>query len=176
MKISVITVSDRAAAGVYEDRSGPAILSVLASHCPEAESSIEVVPDGIDSVTAALRRAAEWGADWILTTGGTGPSPRDLTPEAIRGFCDRELPGIAEYLRAESLRETPNAVFSRGCSWMKGATYVVAMPGSERAARFCAGLLAPLLAHGRAMARGEGHEDGHGHGSGHGSGHGEVHS
>jgi molybdopterin adenylyltransferase len=153
--IAVITVSDRAAAGVYADRSGPAVEEVLRELVPGVEIEREIVPDGKDSVLAALERHA--GADWILTTGGTGPSPRDETPEATLAWCDREMPGIADWLRAKSLEETPNAVFSRGAAGMRGARYVVNFPGSEKAARFCAAALAPLLEHGVKMARGEGH-------------------
>jgi len=104
-----------------------------------------------------LERHAADGADWILTTGGTGPAPRDRTPEAASAFCDRELPGIAEYLRSESLKETSNAVFSRLYAGMRGYVYVVNLPGSERAARFCANLIAPLMEHGINMAKGAGH-------------------
>lgn len=157
MKIAVVTVSDRASAGVYEDRSGPAIERVLREALPEASIARSLVPDGLDPVLAALERHAAEGADWILTTGGTGPAPRDRTPEATAVFCDRELLGIAEYLRAESLKETPNAVFSRLFAGMSGRVYVVNLPGSERAATFCAALLAPLLEHGKRMAQGEGH-------------------
>lgn len=157
MRIAVITVSDRASAGVYPDKSGPAIEEILREALPAAEIDRSLVPDGEASVRAALERHAETGADWILTTGGTGPAPRDQTPEASRAFCDRELAGIAEYLRAESLKETPNAVFSRQYAGMRGTTYVVNLPGSERAARFSTRLLAPLLEHGARMARGEGH-------------------
>ena len=155
MKIAVITVSDRAAAGVYEDVSGPAIAAVFAERCPEAIVEREIVADGVDSVYGALTRHA--GADWIVTTGGTGPSPRDLTPEASAKYCDRAMPGIAEYLRARSLAETPFAVFSRGFAGMRGAQYVVNFPGSVKAAAFHAELLAPLLGHGVAMALGKGH-------------------
>ncbi len=155
MRIAVVTVSDRAAAGVYADRSGPAIEECLRAALPEAEIEREVVPDGESSVLAALGRHPD--ADWIITTGGTGPSPRDRTPEATRAYCDRAMPGIAEYLRLRSLEETPNSVFSRGEAGMRGMQYVVNFPGSERAARFCAALLAPLLEHGVKMARGEGH-------------------
>ena len=155
MKIAVITVSDRASAGVYADRSGPAIEEALKTALPEASIEREIVPDGEESVLAALGRHPK--ADWILTTGGTGPAPRDRTVEATRAFCDREMPGIAEYLRAKSLEQTPHAVFSRGVAGMKGTQYVVNFPGSERAARFCATLIAPLLEHGLRMARGEGH-------------------
>jgi len=155
MKISVITVSDRASKGVYADRSGPAIEEVLRAAIPGCEIQREIVSDEKAAILAALERHA--GADWILTTGGTGPSPRDVTPEATREFCDRAMGGIAEHLRARSLEQTPNAVFSRGEAGMRGATYVVNVPGSEKAARFCAGILAPLMEHGVKMAHGEGH-------------------
>ena len=157
MRIAVVTVSDRASAGVYADKSGPAIEEILREVLPEAAIERSVVPDGDDSVLGALERHAEAGADWIITTGGTGPAPRDRTPEASRSFCDREMPGIADYLRAESLKETPHAVFSRQYAGMRGAVYVVNLPGSERAARFCAKLIAPLMEHGLRMAKGEGH-------------------
>jgi molybdopterin adenylyltransferase len=155
MKISVITVSDRASKGVYADRSGPAIEETLRSALPGCEVLREIVPDEKADILAALGRHS--GSDWILTTGGTGPAPRDVTPEATREFCDRAMDGIAEYLRARSLAETPNAVFSRGEAGMRGAAYIVNFPGSEKAARFCASLLAPLMEHGVRMARGEGH-------------------
>jgi molybdopterin adenylyltransferase len=155
VRIAVITVSDRASAGIYADRSGPAIERALRSALPSAQIEREVVPDGKDSVLAALARHP--GADWILTTGGTGPAPRDQTPEATASFCDREMPGIAEWLRLKSLEETPNAIFSRLWAGMRGAQYVVNFPGSEKAASFCAALIAPLMEHGVTMARGEGH-------------------
>ncbi len=115
----------------------------------------EIVPDGEESVYEALCRHHD--ADWIITTGGTGPSPRDRTPEATLRYCDRTLPGLAEHLRARSLEQTPFAVFSRGIAGMRGTQYIVNVPGSIRGAVFHAELLAPLLAHGIAMARGEGH-------------------
>jgi molybdopterin adenylyltransferase len=153
--IAVITVSDRASKGVYADRSGPAVEEILAALLPGLALEREVVPDERPEILAALGRHPR--ADWILTTGGTGPAPRDVTPEATREYCDREMPGIAEHLRAKSLEQTPNAVFSRGTAGMRGAQYVVNFPGSEKAARLCARVLAPLLEHGAAMARGEGH-------------------
>lgn len=157
MRIAVITVSDRAFAGVYTDTSGPAIESIFKDVLPGSIIERSIVPDGKESVLASIIAHAEAGADWIVTTGGTGPSPRDETPEATRLFCDRELPGIAEYLRIESLKETPNAVFSRLFAGMKKDVFVVNVPGSERGACFCARLLAPLMEHGLKMARGEGH-------------------
>ena len=155
MKIAVITISDRASKGVYEDASGPAIEEVFSKRCVGAIIERSIVPDGLDSVYGALLRYGD--ADWIVTTGGTGPSPSDLTPEATARYCDRLLPGIAEYFRSKSLEQTPFAVFSRGVAGMKGAHYVVNFPGSVAAAVFHAELLAPLLDHGIAMALGKGH-------------------
>jgi molybdopterin adenylyltransferase len=156
--VAVITVSDRAAAGIYEDRSGPALVEALRASAPGAEAweiSLDLVPDGIEALQAAFARRA--GADWIITTGGTGPAPRDLSPEATLGYCDRELPGLADFLRLESLKETPFSVFSRGAAGMRGMQYIVNFPGSVKGAGFCARCLAPLMEHGLAMARGEGH-------------------
>lgn len=155
MKIAVITVSDRAFRGEYEDCSGPAIRRIFAESLPGARIAGEIVPDGIDPLLAAFARHAE--ADWIVTTGGTGPSPRDMTPEATRRWCDRSLPGLGEYFRARSLEQTPFAVFSRGEAGMRGPQYVVNFPGSVSGAEFHANLLAPLLEHGLAMAEGKGH-------------------
>jgi molybdopterin adenylyltransferase len=155
MKIAVITVSDRASRGEYADRSGPAVVEELSRAAPDAELVTEVVPDGVESVLAALRSHED--ADWILTTGGTGTGPRDHTPEATRAFVDRAVPGLAEYLRARSLEQTPFAVFSRAEAGLRGRTYVVNLPGSEKGARFCARLLVPLLRHGVMMAAGESH-------------------
>ncbi|MGA2547785.1 MAG: MogA/MoaB family molybdenum cofactor biosynthesis protein [Rectinemataceae bacterium] len=155
MRIAVVTVSDRASQGIYADRSGPAIEEILLAAIPGSAIEREIVSDEREKILAAFARHAD--AEWILTTGGTGPAPRDLTPEATREYCDRLLPGIAEYLRSRSLEQTPTAVFSRGEAGMRGSQYIVNFPGSEKAARFCAGLLAPLMDHGCAMARGEGH-------------------
>jgi len=155
MKIAVITVSDRASKGIYEDLSGPVIRKILATGCPSALIESEIVPDGTDSVYDALIRHPE--ADWIITTGGTGPSLRDQTPEATARYCDRIVPGIAEYFRSKSLEQTPFAVFSRGIAGMRGTQYVVNFPGSLKAATFHAEILAPLLEHGTSMAMGSGH-------------------
>ena len=155
MRIAVVTVSDRASRGIYSDRSGPAIEELLLAAIPGAAIEREIVSDERGEILEAFARHPD--AEWILTTGGTGPSPRDLAPEATREYCDRLLPGIADYLRARSLEQTPMAVFSRGEAAMRGPQYVVNFPGSETAARFCTAALAPLMAHGCAMARGEGH-------------------
>jgi molybdenum cofactor synthesis domain-containing protein len=122
---------------------------------PGIEIERDLVPDERELILAALKRHAH--CDWLFTTGGTGPGQRDVTPEATLDFIDRIMPGLAEYLRLESLKETPHAVFSRGIAGMKGNSYVVNAPGSVKAARLCARIFAPLMEHGCSMARGLGH-------------------
>jgi len=122
---------------------------------PGIEVERTVVPDEKPAIAAALERFAAF--DWVFTTGGTGPALRDVTPEATRLFIDREAPGLAEYLRQESLKETSHAVFSRGIAGLRGTTYVVNAPGSVKAARLCARIFSPMLDHGVKMAHGIGH-------------------
>ncbi len=155
MKVTVLTISDRASRGEYEDLSGPEIQSILEESLPECGVSRLVVPDEADAIRKALDGAL--GEDWIITTGGTGISPRDITPEVCREFCDRELPGISETLRAESLKETPMAMLSRGYAGMKGRTLVVNFPGSLKAVRLCTRVLIPVMDHSIDMLRGHGH-------------------
>jgi len=155
MKIAVITISDRASRGTYEDQSGPAIEKILRGYDSEIVVMRHIVPDGKENVLSALKQHID--ADWIITTGGTGPSPRDQTPEATLAYCDRLTPGLAEYFRLKSLEQTPFAVFSRGVCGMKGTQYIVNFPGSVSGAQFHAQLLAPLLRHGIDMALGKGH-------------------
>ena len=155
LKVAVITISDRAFRGEYADLSGPAVRDVLLQSAPETQIIMETVPDEKRKITQALEKHLD--CDWILTTGGTGISPRDVTPEATRGICDRELPGVSEWLRRESQAETPFAVFSRGTCGINGDTIIVNLPGSVRGARFCARLLSTVLKHGVDMIRGAGH-------------------
>ena len=155
MTVTVLTISDRASRGLYEDRSGPEIEAVLRARFPGIEIRREIVADERAQIEAAFRRHA--GSDFILTTGGTGIGPRDLTPEATSSWCDRELPGIAEALRARSLAETPMAMLSRATAGVKGRTILVNFPGSVKAARLGAETLAPVMEHALAMLRGEGH-------------------
>lgn len=96
--------------------------------------------------------------DGIITTGGTGLSPRDISPEVTAVYCDRAIPGTAEMLRAKSYRQTPNAMLSRGVTGMKAKTLIINLPGSVKAAEFCTKIIAPILAHAVKMARGEGHK------------------
>lgn len=130
----VITVSDRSFSGEREDRGGPIAVGLLREagwHCPDAE----IIPDGADSVADALRRAVARGIRLIVTTGGTGVSPRDLTPEGTRSLITREVPGIAEELRRSGLSDTPLSVLSRGLAGIidPAGVLVVNLPGSTRA-------------------------------------------
>jgi molybdenum cofactor synthesis domain-containing protein len=149
LAIAVITVSDRAYKKEYEDLSGPAVREILLAGV-EAEVRLTVVPDEKDAIKKAILLNA--GRDYIITTGGTGLSPRDVTPEATREACAREVPGISEWLRRESGRETPHAVLSRGYCGQMGNTIVIV-----RGASFCARLLVPILEHGRMMVLGGKH-------------------
>jgi len=155
LKVKVITISDRASKGVYADESGPEIARIIGEAYPETDVSIVVVPDDRGKILSAFEAALD--ADFILTTGGTGIGPRDVTPEATREWFDRELPGIAETLRAESYKETPQAMLSRGTAGVKGRTIIINFPGSIKAVRLCARIILPLLSHAPAMLMGEGH-------------------
>lgn len=156
LKAAVITVSDRASAGVYEDLSGPAIVGILQEEFgSDIEVSRKVVPDEEAPLTAALDAAA--GADIILTTGGTGLGPRDITPEVCRAWCGKDVPGIAEAIRIHSLSETPHAMLSRGYSGIRGGTLVITLPGSVKAVTSCTKYLLPVLPHAVKMMAGGGH-------------------
>lgn len=155
LKVAVITVSDRASRGEYADRSGPRIREILGQRLPGAEISLTVVADEAPALSAAILRNLD--RDYILTCGGTGLSPRDITPETCARLCDRDIPGISEWLRRESAKETAHAVFSRAYSGMKGSTVIVNFPGSLRGAELCATLMAGVMAHGRDMVHGGDH-------------------
>ena len=155
MRVAVITISDRASRGEYADLSGPEIEREVLARYPDASVSRRVVPDEPVGILAALEASAD--SDFILTTGGTGLSPRDVTPETTRQFCDREIPGIAEALRAQSYAETPAAMLSRAYAGVRGRCIVVNFPGSVKAVRRCMEVLGPVMEHAVRMLRGEGH-------------------
>jgi molybdopterin adenylyltransferase len=155
VKVVVITISDRASRGEYEDASGPEIAKEVRNRFADAAVTRRIVPDEQPRILAALEESS--GVDFILTTGGTGISPRDVTPEATRRFVEKELPGISECLRAQSYAETPSAMLSRGVAGIKGSTIVVNFPGSLSAVRLCMRVLGPVMEHALRMQRGEGH-------------------
>ena len=155
MKVNVITISDRASKGIYEDKSGPEIEKILKENFSLIEINRIIVPDEKDNIELALKDYENF--DFIITTGGTGIGPRDITPEICRKFCDKELPGISEIIRAESYKETPMAMLSRGYSGMKGNTIVVNFPGSVKAVRLCTKIFTKIMGHAVKMFRGDGH-------------------
>ena len=155
MKILVLTISDRASQGVYEDKSGPAIESILAEKLPETAIERLIVSDDANAIEETF--SSRLDNDVIVTTGGTGIGPRDNTPDITEKFCDRLIPGISEYLRNESLKQTINAVLSRGVAGVKGNTLIVNLPGSVKGASFCAEQLIQILPHAMKMMRGKGH-------------------
>jgi molybdenum cofactor synthesis domain-containing protein len=157
----VVTASNRAAVGVYEDRGGPLIAEGLAGF-GFAVDGPRVVPDG-DPVEAALRAGVEAEYDAIVTTGGTGVSPTDRTPEATRRVIDYEVPGIAEAVRAFGMRKVPTAALSRGLAGVAGRTLIVNLPGSTGGVKDGLAVLEPLLVHAVDQIRGGDHpRPGHG--------------
>jgi molybdenum cofactor synthesis domain-containing protein len=144
----VLTISDSCSCGQQQDRSGPAVALALAA-AGLTHPATETLPDDLDSIAAALRHHAASGAALIVTTGGTGLAPRDVTPEATRLVCDRLVEGLAERMRAEGSRHTPLAALSRGlCAVVSGAaTLVVNLPGSPTGAATSLAAILPLLPH-----------------------------
>jgi molybdenum cofactor synthesis domain-containing protein len=144
---AVVTVSDRAHLGVREDVSGPALVEAVQAVGGEVAHTA-VVPDEIEDIQAELRRIADLGEiPLILTTGGTGLGPRDVTPEATRGVIEREVPGLAEHMRAATLHHTIFAVLSRGIAGIRRRTLIVNLPGSPKGASQTFEAIAPLLPH-----------------------------
>src|SRR5437870_11590977 len=148
----IITISDRASAGDYKDVGGPA-LKAAAQKAGWQVLADAVVPDNAARIQEAIRSFSTQGCGLVLTTGGTGISPRDVTPEAIRGIMRVELPGFGEVMRAESMKITPNAIISRNLAAVVDDSLLSALPGKPSGAVECLGFVAGAIAHGVAVAQ-----------------------
>ncbi|CAB4242436.1 Molybdopterin adenylyltransferase [Methylacidimicrobium sp. AP8] len=148
MKVGRVTLSDRAHAGVYEDRSGPEIERMVEEIFAEPIEFVRILlPDEEDAIVEALRRLADREECALaLTTGGTGPAPRDVTPEATRRVLQKELPGFGEIMRSRSFARVPTAILSRATAGIRGRCLIVNLPGRPSAVRDCLELLGPAIA------------------------------
>lgn len=157
IQVFVLTVSDRCARGEREDVSGRTIEEMLPGDTFQV-CERRITPDDQDTIAARLVEMAERrDADLVLTTGGTGLGPRDVTPEATAAICERMVPGFGELMRAEGFRKTPNAMLSRATAGILRDTLIVNLPGSPRAVRECLGVILPILPHAVEMVHGGGH-------------------
>ena len=139
LNIGILTLSDRASRGEYEDRSGPEIWRYLEERLANpVEWHSQVIADEYDQIVEQLiRMADDEGCHWICTTGGTGPAPRDVTPEATEEACDKMLPGFGEQMRLESLKYVPTAILSRQTAGIRGNSFIINLPGSPKAIAEC---------------------------------------
>jgi molybdopterin adenylyltransferase len=146
-RIGIVTISDRASSGVYEDLGGPAIRDTLAAYLSSPwEPVARVIPDEQPIIEATLKALCDdEGCCLVLTTGGTGPSPRDVTPEATRAVCPRILDGFGERMRAVSLQYVPTAILSRQIAGLRGASLVINLPGRPRSIRECLDAVFPAV-------------------------------
>lgn len=147
MQIAIVTISDRASRGEYADASGPTIADYLTAAVTTPWSAIrKVIPDGLENVRDTLLHLCdEAGADLVLTTGGTGPSPRDLTPEAMDAVIEKTLPGFGELMRRISLEQVPTAILSRQAAGIRGRTLIVNLPGKPASIKICLDAVFPAV-------------------------------
>ncbi len=158
IRVAILTVSDSCARGKREDVSGRTIGEML-SHDTFEVRERKIVPDDRAGIAAELTRLADHvGVELVLTTGGTGLGPRDVTPEATASVCERMAPGFGEVMRLQGLQKTPNAILSRAVAGIRGHTLILNLPGSARAVRECLELVLGILPHAIEMLRGGGHE------------------
>lgn len=146
IQVGIISVSDRATQGVYEDAGGPALREAAAGYGWEVLAE-DVVPDEVRDIQRALRAQVNKGCQLILTTGGTGVAPRDVTPEAVREMAVRELPGFGEVMRIESMKITPNAILSRNLAAVIDTALVICLPGKPKGAVECLGFVEGAIPH-----------------------------
>jgi len=147
MKVARVTLSDRASSGIYEDQSGPAIERVFSAHCTDAIEWLRVLlPDDRATLESRLRILCDDDlCDVILTTGGTGPAPRDVTPEATKAVLERELFGFGEVMRMHSFAKVPTAILSRATAGTRRRSLIVNLPGNPRAIDECLPLIMPAI-------------------------------
>ena len=150
--VGIVTISDRASAGDYEDLGGPA-LKAAAQKAGWHVLSEALVPDEAERIQQAIRSFSQQGCGLILTTGGTGAGPRDVTPEAIRAIMRVELPGFGEVMRAQSMKITPNSILSRSLAAIVDFSLVIALPGKPSGAVECLGFVHGAIPHGVALAQ-----------------------
>lgn len=145
VKIGVVTVSDRASRGEYDDLGGPAIVDYLTRHiATDWEPVRRIIADDVDTIAATLRALADdEGCCLIVTTGGTGPAPRDVTPEATEAVCDKMMPGYGELMRAVSLQHVPTAILSRQTAGIRGSSLIINLPGKPTAIAECLSAVLP---------------------------------
>src|SRR6266704_2748187 len=148
----IITISDRASAGDYKDLGGPALKEVAQKNQWQVLCEA-VIPDDAIRIQETIRSFSKQGCGLVLTTGGTGIGPRDVTPEAIRGIMRVELPGFGEVMRAESMKITPNSILSRSLTAIVGHALVIALPGKPSGAVQCLGFVQGAIPHGVALAQ-----------------------
>ena len=154
-KVVILTISDRGSKGERVDSSGPLIREII-EDLPAEVVHYEVIPDEKDEISEALIRSADhFKADLILTTGGTGLSPRDVTPDATLTVIDKEAPGFAEAMRAESLKKTPHAMISRAMVGIRGSSLIVNLPGSPKSVRENLAVILPALPHALSKLKGD---------------------
>ena len=154
MRVAIITLSDSGYAGQREDKSGP-VIRELAEAAGYEIVHTDLLPDGVEPLSSELKRLCDEDlADLVLTTGGTGFSPTDLTPEATLAVTERPAPGIAEAMRYKSLQITPRAMLSRAAAGIRKKTLIVNLPGSPKAVRECLEFILPSLGHGLEILRG----------------------
>ena len=150
--VGIITISDRASAGDYKDLGGPALKDVAQNSGWQVLCEA-VIPDETNRIQETIRSFSKQGCSLILTTGGTGIAPRDVTPEAIRAIMRVELPGFGEVMRAESMKITPNSILSRNLAAIVDLSLVIALPGKPSGAVECLGFVAGAIPHGVALAQ-----------------------
>jgi molybdopterin adenylyltransferase len=154
MRLAVLTISDRCSQGLLTDTAGPSVVALLRREYCDADIWTALLADDEDAIAALLEQLSREGLALVLTVGGTGLGPRDRTPEATRRVIDREAPGLAEAMRFHGAGRNPYAWLSRGVAGLKGATLIVNLPGSQRAAEENLASVLPLIKHGLEIAAG----------------------